>query len=205
MESKSEYQVAPRLHIICLTLYKTCCYFKRLLIRLVWMVWLLHFTKLKRVFGLLFPYQWEFIELKILSMPKKKLKNICSRLSSYGVMLMKTYCLKNWASSRCCWNSRFRHWTKWFKLTKKLRDQSLRLWEAKLPWSGRFFQGSRSMKRIHHLHLFQCTTLILARKIHNFYQTGLPLLFYIMLHIRCMWKKFTVHLSLKKLLLRGIM
>ena len=81
------------------------------------MVWLLHFTKPKRVFGLLFPYQWKFRELPDSSTPKKKLvffppldskrslfkvmlsnanlKNICNRLDSHGVMLMKTYFLGN--------------------------------------------------------------------------------------------------------------
>ena len=135
--------------------------------------------------------------------PKENLKSICSRWDLHRVMLMNTYCLGNWSRSRCCWNPRFWTQTKWFKLIKKPRDKILKLRETKLPWSGRLFQASRTMKRIHHLHLCQCTTLILMGKIQNFYQTGLPLLSYIMLHFRRMWKKFTVHLSLNKLCLRG--
>ena len=97
--------------------YKTHHYFRRLLINLMWMVWLLHFTKLKRVFDLLFPYQQDFIELKTLSRPKKKLvfcppsyskrsnfrrddpkgnlMNICNMCASHGVMIMNTYWLGN--------------------------------------------------------------------------------------------------------------
>jgi hypothetical protein len=37
------------------------------------MVWLLHSMEIRRVFGLLFPYQRQFIKLKILARPKRKL------------------------------------------------------------------------------------------------------------------------------------
>ena len=105
----------------------------------------------------------------------------------------------------CCWNPRFQPQTNSFKLTKKPRDKSIRWRETKFPWSERFFQGSRTVKRIHHIHLCQCTTLILESKIQNFYQTRLPLLFYIMLQFQCIWKKFIVHLSLEKFRLGGIL
>ena len=58
---------------------------------------------------------------------KEKLKNFWSRWASHRFMLMKTYYLGKWDNSRCCWNPRFWPHTRWFKLTKKLRDKSLRL------------------------------------------------------------------------------
>ena len=116
MKFTSEYYIALRLCIDFLTLYQIYYYLRRLLIKLIWIMLVLHFTKMKRVFFLLFPYPWEFIRLKTLSRSKKKLvfyppnsnrllfkgtilkKNItkiCSRLASIGVMHMKTYFMWN--------------------------------------------------------------------------------------------------------------
>ena len=57
MGSISELQVAPRLHTSFLILYQELCFFMRLLIRHMWMVWLLLFIETRRVFGILFLYQ----------------------------------------------------------------------------------------------------------------------------------------------------
>ena len=126
--------------------------------------------------------------------PNGNLNNICNRLVLYRFILMKTYFLWNWANSRCYLSPRSQLRTKLFKLIKKSRDKSLIWRKTKLPQSERFLQGPKTVNKVHHFHLCQCTILILMGNIHNFYQTDLPQLFYMILHFRCKWKKFIVHL-----------
>ena len=180
---------------------------QEMLIKLMWMVWILHFTKIRRVFHLLFSNWWEFVELKILCRPKRKslfyppsyskrflfkdmisrgnLKNICSRLVLYGVILMKTYYMGNWANIRCYWSPRSQLWTKWFKFINKSRDKSPNWRKTKLPCSERFIQGLRIVKKVNHVHQCQYTTFIKMRKIRMFHPTNIPLLFCMMLHFQC--------------------
>ena len=111
----------------------------------------------------------------------------------------------NWASNMCCWSPTSQLQMKWFKFRKKPRDISLKWRKIKLPRSKRFLKGSRIVNKVQHIHLCQYITLILMRRIHNFDPTDLPLLLYMIPHFQCIWKKFIVHLSLKKLCLRGIL
>ena len=119
--------------------------------------------------------------------------------------MMKASCLGNWARNRCCWIPKFWPWTKWFKLINKLRDKSIRWIKTKIPWTRRFLHGLRNVKKVHHIHLCQRIALILVGKIQIFHRTDLPLLFYMMLHFWCIYKKFIVHLSLKRFHLRSIL
>jgi hypothetical protein len=96
------------------------------------MVWLLLFIETRRVFGLLFLYRQEFIELKILGRPRMQLvfftpsnlkrspfkgiipkgnsNKIYNRLVLYGFILMKIYFLGNWANNRFYWNPKDSDW-----------------------------------------------------------------------------------------------
>ena len=129
----------------------------------------------------------------------------CSRLDLYGFILTNTYYLMNRASNKHFWCPKLWPQTKLFKLIEKMRDKILRWRKKKLPCRRRFLQGLRTMKKAHHIHLCQCTILILMGKIHTFHRTNLSLLFCMILHFRCICKKFIVHLSLKRFHMRGIM
>ena len=117
---------------------------------------------------------------------------------------MKICYQENWFNKGCWWNPRFLPLNRWFKLIKKLKDKRLVLKDVNPSLSGKCYQGSMIMIKLHHLHPYLCITLILMMKVSSLYPFELLQLLEKSLHLQWMKRKSIAHLSLRKLLLRDI-